>query len=418
MRKQDDIRRALPNLVKMYILADTEHVRQAAYQAIITIGMDRAPRAVVNEALAALMEARSVKVKLVSVMLLAQVGPPAKSAVPALLRLSRTNPVWQDQVVYALGQIGCAPGVVPELLRVQQTEESASISAAAEADIALGRLQVPQAIPIMHQHLASRHQLLRTAAAKALGLLGPVGSADTRRRLVQACNDDNAMVREEAVRAIGRVGHTSKVVADALLDRLSDDDTGVRKAAIGAVRNLHLNRRALVEKLIKLINDSDIWVALAAKEAMEAEGWRSVDILRELFHDGNHETRLTAARILAKTSPEGAQVLCRAVKTDEKGAYAALVAMRSAPAYASMFEEALVNALFARRFALAALDTVEGLALTSQQVRRAVADLSRANNELDSSVTARAREVLSAIRSEHNVNIQQKPDRSGDPTSE
>jgi HEAT repeat protein len=174
-RKQDDeIRRALPDLVKMYIFADAQDVRQAAYGVIIMVGIDRAPRAVADGALAGLEKARSVKAKLASLMLLAQVGPPAKSAVPALLKLSRANPVWQDQVVHTLGYIGCAPGVVPELLRAQDTDEGASISAAAEADIALGRLQVREGIPVMHQHLASRHESLRAAAAKGLGLMGPL----------------------------------------------------------------------------------------------------------------------------------------------------------------------------------------------------------------------------------------------------
>mgnify|MGYP005873213185 CR=1 FL=1 len=101
-------------------------------------------------------------------------------------------------------------------------------------------------------------------------------------------------------------------------------------------------------------------------------------------------------------------MLCRAVKTGEKGAYAALVAMRSAPAYAYIFENALANALFSRRFPLAALDTVESLELASEQVRRAVADIARAHKEMDSSVTARAREVLTAIRREHTIKVQHK----------
>jgi len=395
--RQRRIAEATAGLAALYLAADDANTRDVAYKALITVGLDRSPRSVAKAALSALVHSDREDVKAASLQLLSQLGPHANIATPALLGISRGDGVWRAHAVRALGRIGIAPGVAPELLRVQKLNALRFSGDVVEADIALGRLRVREGIPGICQHLTGGDVTVRASAAKALGLMGPPVSQKVVQDLVGACSDRSPKVREEAVRATGYLGYSSKPVLDAIVLRLGDEDGNVQKAAIAAVGELGASRSDLVQKLLGLTASPDIWVALRAREVLEAGGWRDLKTLSEMFLNSAPKDRVRIGRILAKTSPEGAQFLCRVVRSREEGAYDALAAMKAAPVYASLFEEAVIEALSDPGLSLPALDAVAGLGLTSQRALQAVMDLG-AKPQLDDGVRARVDEVLENLR--------------------
>jgi len=132
-------------------------------------------------------------------LLFSAMGPNAKPAIPALIKLlQETNRMNRGYVAKALGAIGP--------------------SAAA-------------AIPALADLLEDKNQFARVSAAEALGHLGP-SAVPT---LVQALQNKNWLVRAKAAEGLGALGSTAAPAATALREKLQDTDAEVRRCATVAL---------------------------------------------------------------------------------------------------------------------------------------------------------------------------------------
>jgi HEAT repeat protein len=125
-------------------------------------------------------------------------------------------------------------------------------------------------IPEVAAHL-SGHEFTEEAAV-ALSFMGPAAFGPLR----QAVSSPDPLVRQEALRSIGklnaRAGLNAKAVVPMLLTGLKDDHRGVRVVAATYLGILHDNAPASVPALIEALDDPDIQVRRASAEALGAFG--------------------------------------------------------------------------------------------------------------------------------------------------
>jgi HEAT repeat protein len=227
---------------------------------------------------------------------LADLGPDAREALPALLKMLRSPDEPEDgrkEAERALGEIGTPPREqMPALLEA---------------------LQDGQSTPA------------RVYAAAALGKLG----ADTGpavAALVKALKDDTPAVRRNAAAALGRVGLSARSDAyPALLALLEDRDDEVRRTAVGALVQLGRPAPAELPALKRMLlsqsfgsRESRVYAAAALSEF----GSDAVPpLLGTLSTDPDPDVLMMACSALGQAgvkTPEVTQALSRALDRDEK----------------------------------------------------------------------------------------------------
>src|SRR5205085_10592363 len=128
---------------------------------------------------------------------------------------------------------------------------------------------LPQALP-------STDPDLRWRAARALGVIGDERAIAPLRAQT---SDSEAIVRAQAIFALGRLKAADEESLKAVVGRLSDMDAQVRRAAVRALRMTEAPGRTTIPLVVKLLNDSDPSVAMRALSSI-AEG--GVEVLPAL----------------------------------------------------------------------------------------------------------------------------------------
>ncbi len=172
-------------------------VRIAAARGLEKFG----PRALeVQSALIAALADRDSEVREAVVAALAALGPDGGAAVIAAL----TNPDWRVRlgaVLVASRFSGVREKALPKLIARLGDSSDAVRLAAIDALTAFG----PEIIPAMVRQLRSGEVYRRFGAARVLGNLGPEASQAVP-ALRPLLRDSDSLVREEAARAIARIG--------------------------------------------------------------------------------------------------------------------------------------------------------------------------------------------------------------------
>lgn len=173
---------------------------------------------------------------------LGRIGATAKSAVPALQKHLRdpASAVRRESLI-ALAEIGSdTPTLLVDITRVITEDDPSLRSIAAYA---LGRLgaAAKSAVPLLRRMLLSRDPHEKTVAAWALVQISP--DAETVQSAVPLLvvalkRGESAEFREEAAKALGKIGANSPIVKDALTAAQKDSDERVRKAAENALKQL------------------------------------------------------------------------------------------------------------------------------------------------------------------------------------
>ncbi|MBC8243827.1 MAG: HEAT repeat domain-containing protein [Verrucomicrobia bacterium] len=219
---------------------------------------------------------------------LANLGPDAQEAAPELIkRLRRSNRRYRDQVrlrvVTALTRIG--PAAVPQLIDALDDESESIRSGAARV---LGNIgpDAREAAPRLSAQLADEEGYIGETAGAALGKIGPAAHP----QILEALGSEEETVRAAAAVAIGwmdRPGEpaqhlakrleaepSSRVMANGLealnraglpggqllpllLPALDHDSDRVRHEAINALLNLRPDSREAVPHLIQRLGDGD-----------------------------------------------------------------------------------------------------------------------------------------------------------------
>jgi HEAT repeat protein len=189
---------------------------------------------------------------------LAQAGPEAKPAIPALVRLLEGEPMFtQVIVVLTLAKIG------------------------------------PDAVPALRKALESRTPNTRVLAARALGL---IGDATALTNLMAALSDREPSVRRVAATALGQLNN--KGATGTLKKALDDPDEETRIEAAAALWNLASDTAALAP-LRKALGSKDEPLRLRVLQVLAEIGPRGREALDEvspLFKDESLAVRLQAAQ--------------------------------------------------------------------------------------------------------------------------
>ena len=279
--------------------------RDAAYS------LDRMGSAA-KEALSALIRALDDSDKQVwsfSISAIANIGPDAKDAIPALIegmgnRKSRGRDRERLQArtrsAFALSRIGTV--AIPPLMDALKSDDNGLRAGAAKALAGMGGDASP-AISALIANLNADDEV-RGETAEALGAIGE-GAV---KPLADALKSADARARAGAAMALALVGPAAKESAPAFPELLkTESDPAVRAALLSALPKIGLDPRAAVPLLIGGIKDDDERVRHAAINAlvpMRAGRELSLAALTALLKDENAANRQRAARALGRMGPD------------------------------------------------------------------------------------------------------------------
>ena len=170
-----------------------------------------------------------------------RLGRVGADAVPALKQMLHSpSDVIRESTGYALSLMG-TPAVPTLINALQATEDSVRASAAfALAD--MGKV-AQEALPALTHAAQDPSQSVRRHATEGLGLIGQLVSEDTDlseiiRVLTDGLRDDHYPVRDNAARALAKLGTLAKPATSTLIAQLEDEDRYVRFHAALALKQI------------------------------------------------------------------------------------------------------------------------------------------------------------------------------------
>src|SRR5438105_528559 len=271
--------------------------------------------------IAALIEGLGDEEDLVSTSvarILGQLGPHAKSAVPALEEgLKSENVERRATAAHALWRITRQHAALEVLAEIAKDKKSAP-TGRIWAALALGEIGPParDAVPFLKKTLADDNEYLRLTAAGALWniarkraaipvLVEALKSEDANTRsaaahqlssvgadareavpaLATALADAEFLVRVSAVLALASIGSEAGAAVPALIKALGDENQAVRGASIGALLRIGPGAKAAAPSLVNLLKDPDNGIRDSAVFALVEIGSSSDAILPLLLKD-------------------------------------------------------------------------------------------------------------------------------------
>jgi len=245
----------------------------------------------------ALMD-ESVRVREAAADALAEMGPQAVDAVPALIQALRNEEEDSDlrqAASDALGAIGSE--AVPVLVQALADEDERVRWAAARALEDMGP-QAVEAIPALIQALRDGDEDVSWAAASALGDIGP----EAIPVLIEALGERDTNVRRGAILALGWIGPEAKEAAPLIIQALEgEEDWLVRSSAARALGWIEPDASEAVPPLIQALGDESEYVRSAAADTLGEFGSQARDAVPALIQalgDEYEGTRSSAGRAL------------------------------------------------------------------------------------------------------------------------
>lgn len=192
---------------------------------------------------------------------LGEIGAPAVSAVPALVRATHDTGEMSfvnDRAVEALSRIG--PAAIPQLAEAMCGKYGPAVGRA------LGQMGSP-ALPTLTEGLARGE--CRRGAALGIEVVGTAAAGATP-RLVTALADNDAAVRFDVLAALGAIGPPAAAAAPAIVSCLKDPERRVRLQAVVVLGLMGPAARAAIPGLREALNDRDEQVRLNAQLSLSA----------------------------------------------------------------------------------------------------------------------------------------------------
>ena len=248
-----------------------------------------------------------------AVTVLGEMGPAAKTAVPALVGLLKTdNEELRRESFIALAMIGPdARSAVPALLKILRSPE-AGVSRGGAAYV-LGHIGEQASVPVLKKILSASAdtdaKILR-AAAWSLVMLQPDNSANAPivlPYLTDALSSELPLARKEALAAIGQLGAGGQPASDALMELAQNDsETTVRSEALHALALLPNISDEVLPIAIVAMDDNDPHVRNSARFLLGKMGSRASVAAAKLksgTREGAPMDRIVAAWALARVAP-------------------------------------------------------------------------------------------------------------------
>ena len=245
-----------------------------------------------------------------ALLVLATIGPDAKSAVPSVVRLlSGSFSLEAKGVLAAIGR-SAVSALVSSLGDLDREQ---SRLAAAQA-LALIGPAAREAYPVLSEVAKSDwNPKVRSAALEALVKL-KAHREKTDEALVHASKDDEPEVRSQALKLLKGRYRTEQNIAVAV-KALKDPDASVRKAAVELVQKYGGSADKAILKLgLMLSEDPDPGVRQAAIRALSAKKQKAAVVIKNLcIAVGDVELRgqiaSEAIRLLGRLDPNGSPVV-------------------------------------------------------------------------------------------------------------
>ena len=257
-----------------------------------------------------------------SAKLLADLAPMSRDALPQLIQaLADPSQRVAVEVLHALGNLGTYAEVAGPAISAKLTSNQVAVRKAAA--VALGRIgeKAKDAVPSLMQVLINDKAAdVRVEVAKALGLI----SSDLEKTvpaLIQALQDKQSDIREQAAWALGEVRPVSPLVRAPLRRLLADGNAKVRQASGDSIQIVerHLRATGKTKTILDLVTDlqsSDAMVQSVAIERLTYAGDEAIPFLVEQLNSPDYDRNYGASQVLRSiTNPAVVTALENSVKT-------------------------------------------------------------------------------------------------------
>jgi HEAT repeat protein len=199
-------------------------------------------------------------------VLLAEAGPEARPAVPALIGVfeRKDESFLHPVAAVALSKIG--PVAVLELRDGLRHKDKFVRSGSA---LALGMMgdRARPATPALTRALLDKEALVRGTAAAALGQIGP-GARSALPALKKLLEDDTPSVRVDAAEAVWAISGEADTVVPIFVAALDGKDVGLRTQAAGALAKVGPKAKEAGPALARALKADDVALRIAAAGAV------------------------------------------------------------------------------------------------------------------------------------------------------
>ncbi len=171
-----------------------------------------------------------------------RLGQAGSAAVPALTqRLHAKSDIVRDSAGYALSCIG--EPALRTLTDALQTADAAVRASAAFALADMGKTAIPMLPMLTQAATQDPAEWVRRHATEGLGIIGqqaPEGTdlAETVQALITGLQDDHYAIRDNAARALAKLGDAAVPAIPALVSQLGDENRYVRSHAALALKQI------------------------------------------------------------------------------------------------------------------------------------------------------------------------------------
>lgn len=208
---------------------------------------------------------------------------------PLTLALADKDPVVRYYAAEAL--VGIGAKAIPSLIQALRSHRQSDCDRAARVLWNIGGPAVDPLLGVLQDRTATPE--MRTASASALGMIGDPRAI---RGLSLLLKDERYFVREQASRALGRIGEPAVAL---LLEMANSSTPATREAAVAALGNT--GSKHAIDKVVEALSDSNANVRSAAVRSLgESASEIAIPRLMALLRDESSALRAQAAASLGR----------------------------------------------------------------------------------------------------------------------
>jgi HEAT repeat protein len=250
-------------------------------------------------------------------MVLAEMAPAAKSAIPGLEAVlteygNKKSAAYRDlcrEVLITMARMGPeAKSATPTLLKILADEKHDLRGGAAWA---LANIGAKEAIPYLNKALDTNDgSRLHAVAPIALMILEPDNDEYVRLavpNLTRALRDGSAFIRREAAMTLARIGPKAAPAVDELADLIGDPDPALRDAVLLALAAIGPDATGAIPKILPALLDSHYPVRYAAIFALGQIGRTArvaIPVLEKNLQDQDNFLQTASAWALLQIDPK------------------------------------------------------------------------------------------------------------------
>ena len=288
------------------LTADDDGLVRAVATALGTIGPvgdDDAVDDAVDALSRAAARVKDAATRAACLVALADYGPAAQSAVPAIVKFLRAKTALVRETAAAtLAAIGPESRVATsELARLLGDEQPLVRAAAAAALSSIGP-DARDATAALAAALADSNPMVRGGAARALASIGPDAGAATGMLVKALGGEKDRDVVLGIIDAFGEIGPAAIEATPTLVASLSSDDAETREAIVSALGELGTGAAPTAASAVEnMLGDADPFVRVAAAGGLVGMGraaGRERNVLLTALRSDDEELQAAAAEVV------------------------------------------------------------------------------------------------------------------------